>query len=899
MTPALVGNQWTPERWERASLLFDAALERPREARADWLASTCANDAELLADVERLLAVADSENLWLDRGAAQRFDALIPVRQEDDTIGRQIGAFRLVEEVGRGGMGVVYLAERVGQQFEQRVALKLVKRGMDTDFVLQRFHTERQILASLAHPNIARLLDGGSTDDGRPYFVMEFIAGQPIDRFATARDLSITARLELFLKVCDAVTYAHQQLVVHRDLKPLNIMVTPDGVPKLLDFGIGRILQADAEMATATGFNALTPAYASPEQLEGRHAATASDVYSLGVVLYELLTGTLPYTVASRTPEAMASAIRTTEPQRPSAHTTTLSGATRRSLQGDIDTIVLMALRKEPERRYASVERFAADIRRHLAGLPVSARPDTLRYRTEKFVRRNAVGVAAAGLGLVLAIGGTAAVAWQARIARREAELATRRFNELRSLSRSVLFDYHDAVRDLPGATPVRERLVRDGLTYLDKLSKDAGDDRTLRRELAQGYLRVGEVQGGTMISSLGNTPASIASLEKGVAILSALVREDSADAESVEDLAGTSRMLGMTLWETGDPQRGLGHMRVSTQLLTRLVARPPVPSDTWFRLHASQDYLGQILQGVGDRPAAALAYRASLAALDSMPATDREGVRVRRGYSVAYEHLGLLLFEMARFPEAVENVHRSVEVRRALVRDDPLNTDYRYITGIALYNEGEILAAMGRVREAEALYRENVTLHAELHRRDPASEQYRGGLAYAEVRVGDMLVRQGQDKAALPYFEKASSRRVGDVAADSTNLWKRAALIEADARIAQVMSRTGPPGRASELLDRVTAFMNRTRVDSTDAVIRSFVAETEGTLATAYVDVSRRIEGKADGACEKAETLFGAAAATWQDMAARGIASALDSAKWRGMRTSRQSAQRYCEGIQ
>ena len=895
MTP-IDNAAWTPERWERISPVLDAALECLPHERASCLSAACGGDEQLRVDVERLLAVADEDNLWLDQGAAERFGALLPeTTAEDDATGRQIGSFRLLQEVGRGGMGVVYRAERVGRQFEQQVALKLVKRGMDTDFVLARFFAERQILASLAHPNIARLLDGGTTDDGRPYFVMEYIEGEPIDRFAQARNLSIPARLELFLSVCDAVGYAHQQLVVHRDLKPLNIMVTPEGVPKLLDFGIARLLQDDGDGATSTVVRALTPEYASPEQVEGRRAATASDVYSLGVVLYELLTGTLPYVFRSRSPEDVAEAIRTTEPPRPSTRATTFPARVQRGLRGDLDTIVLMALRKEPERRYVSVERFAADIRRHLAGLPVTARADTFRYRTGKFVRRNAVAVGAAATIALLLVAGSGAVAWQARIANLNAQRATGRFNELRSLARSVLFDYHDAVRDLPGSTPVRERMVKDGLEYLDKLSKEADDDRTLRRELAQGYLRMGEVQGGTMLSSLGNTSGSIASLKKAVAILDPLVREDSTDVTSIEDLAGVTRMLGMTLWEMGDPQAGLEHMRASVRLLAILATRPPVAADTRFRLHASQDYLGQIQAGLGDRSGAKVSYEASLAALDSMPATDRSTVRVRRGYSVAYEHLGMLLFDMAQFPAALENVHRAVELRRQLARDEPLNTDFRFITGIALYNEGEILAASGRTADAEARYRENLALHAALERSDPASEQYRGGLAYAEVRVGDMLARQGRHAEALAFFRQASARRIGDVTSDSANLWKRAALIEADARIAQTVARTGSPPQAAQLLGRVTAFMDGTTVDTSDAVIRTFFAETDGGLAGAWAALASRASGLKADACRHSARLFAKSTGTWADMARRGIASPLDSTKLRAMHLASEESLRAC----
>jgi serine/threonine protein kinase/tetratricopeptide (TPR) repeat protein len=422
------------ERWERLQELFHRALALAPGERLALLERECAVDASLRAEVERLLAAHDRAGGFIDRPAAAGLGEGDP----GDTAwlpGGRVGAYRLVRALGRGGMGAVYLAERDEGGFTQLVAIKLIKRGMDTDRVLARFRAERQILASLDHPNIARLLDGGSTGDGLPYFAMEYIEGQPIDAFADSRGLGVDDRLRLFLPVCEAVAYAHAQGVVHRDIKPLNTLVTTAGVPKLLDFGIAKVLHddPDEQTSTVTGLRLLTPDYASPEQIEGLHASVASDVYSLGVILYELLTGRSPYRVPSRTPQEIAAAVRTTEPDRPSTavsrpgdhsghlrdrgdrgHTGPASGATAarqlsRRLRGDLDTIVLTALRKEPARRYASVAALADDIRRHLDGRPVLARPDRPAYRAGKFVRRHRTTVLATGLAVVGAVILTAA----------------------------------------------------------------------------------------------------------------------------------------------------------------------------------------------------------------------------------------------------------------------------------------------------------------------------------------------------------------------------------------------------------------------------------------------------------------------------------------------------------
>ena len=400
-------------------------------------------------------------------------------------------------------MGAVYLARRADRQYEKQVAIKLIKRGMDTEAMLRRFRNERQILAGFDHPNIARLLDGDTTEDGLPYFVMEYVEGVPIDEYCDREALDVTARLQLFRQVCAAVSYAHRRAVIHRDLKPSNILVGADGVPKLLDFGIARLLQAgDASESPATMLEqrVMTPEYASPEQLRGEPVTTASDVYSLGVVLYRLLTGQLPYRLKAQSAEDMARTVGQTEPQRPSAVADATSG---RRLRGDLDNIVLMALRKEPERRYPSVEQFSDDIRRHLEARPVLARRDTLAYRAGKFVRRNTAASVAAVLVVLSLVGGIVMTTWQAQRARAQEAIAIaekaraeRRFNEVRQLARSVMFDYHDAIEDLSGATAIRERLVKDGLAYLDSLAREAGDDPELQRELAAAYDRVGDVRG-------------------------------------------------------------------------------------------------------------------------------------------------------------------------------------------------------------------------------------------------------------------------------------------------------------------------------------------------------------------------------------------------------------------
>ncbi len=385
----------TAVRWERLRELFDAALALQARARSGFLAEACPDDPDLRLELASLIAAHEAAGDFLQAPALHDRVASARSEETEETVGSRIGPYEVLGVIGSGGMGVVYRARRADEQFEQHVAIKVVRRGLDTEVILRRFRAERQILARLNHPGIARLLDGGSTQDGRPFFIMEHIEGQNIDVFASGNGLDVHGRLELFRRVCAAVHYAHQNRVVHRDIKPGNILVTPDGAPKLLDFGIAKILDANAGSETTTGL-AMTPEYASPEQLRGEAITPATDVYSLGVLLYELLVGQRPYRLSRRRPEQLLRAICDEEPERPSAVAERAEGAPGRGegLCGDLDAIVLTALRKEPLRRYPSAEALSEDVHRHLVGRPVVARRDSLTYRVGKTIRRNRTALA-------------------------------------------------------------------------------------------------------------------------------------------------------------------------------------------------------------------------------------------------------------------------------------------------------------------------------------------------------------------------------------------------------------------------------------------------------------------------------------------------------------------------
>lgn len=898
----------TPDRWRDINELFHAALAIDSTKRDVYLAEACKGDVELRLEVENLIASHESAEASMHTASLR--ETVQQVLQEDDTlpVGQDFGPYRVIREIGKGGMGRVFLAERVDEQFHRQVAIKLIKRGMDTDSVIRHFRNEREILASLDHPNIARLFDAGTSRDGLPYFVMEYIEGQPIDSFCEDRRYSITERLQLFRQVCAAVAHAHQHLVIHRDIKPSNILVTAEGYPKLLDFGIARLLGTPSDAtATMTGFQLMTPEYASPEQALGQPPSTLTDVYSLGVVLYRLLTGTSPYGIRNRSSQQIAEAICREEPKKPSIAAIELAqsigpsgdqrvsfpGSKERAqkrLQGDIDTIVLMALRKEPHRRYQSVEQFSEDIRRHLGSLPVSAQDDSIGYRVAKFAHRHRTGMAAGLMIALMMIAGVIATSFEAHRARVQEQLAKdaqtkaeRRFNEVRKLAHTVLFDYHDAIKNLPGATPIRERLVRDSLQYLDGLAADAVGDRSLSRELASAYERVADVQGGTMEANLGNTAGAIESGKKALNIRSSLLASDPQNSGLQRELASSYFKVGTLLWETGDMSGAADYLRHALDLREQLAKADSLDPGRQYELSTAYDRLGMLVLEEGDTTGALTDCQRSLEILNSLSEAEQKRESARRSISVEYEHIGSALLELADLTGALENNSRALALRAALAKDYPLNADYKRILQVSYYNQGEILARMGRLRPALASYRADVALGEKLLGTDPTNEQYRGDLAYGLIRIGDMLFKLTRYAEALGNYKASQELRSADVKADPTNLWKRSSLIEARAKICRTLAAAHQATEAREPCAGALTLMQRTALDSGNSAIRSFFADTYSDLAQAEAALA---VGASKGADERrrhwqsARSLYERSLQIWQDLQTRNILARADQSK-------------------
>ena len=889
----------TQDRWLQINELFHGALALDREKRDAYLAEACMANRELRQEVEKLIAGHECAESSMQTAAVR--EAVQHFVNEDDTptIGQPFGPYRVVRELGRGGMGRVFLAERADQEFKRQVAIKLIKRGMDTDSVIRHFRNEREILASLDHPNIARLLDGGTSPDGLPYFVMEYIDGQPIDSFCDARKYSITDRLELFRRVCAAVAYAHQRLVIHRDIKPSNILVTADGQPKLLDFGIARLLRADPDgtTATVTGLHLMTPEYASPEQILGMPASTLTDVYSLGVVLYWLLAGVSPYGIQNGTSQQIAEAICRSEPKKPStaafeSHSRDqgMAERLRKRLRGDLDNIVLMALRKEPQRRYQSVQQFSEDIRCHLESLPVAARDDNIGYRLAKFTRRHRGSVAAGSFAVLMMIAGIVTIGFEAHRARLQEQLAKdaqaraeRRFNEVRRLAHSVLFDYHDAIKNLPGSTPVRERLVRDSLQYLDGLAGEVTGDRSLQRELASAYERVADVQGGTMEANLGDTAGATESGKKALRIRESLLASDPQDTSVEGELAFSYFNVGGLLWETGDMAGAADYLHKAVRLREELAKLEPADVQRQFELSRASDRLGMVLSEEGDLAGALTCYRRSLAIITSVPSGEQARESTRRALSVEYEHIGAAMLELADLPGALENNTRALTIRAGLAKDFPLNADYKRTLAVSYYNQGEILGRMGRTHAALDSYRKDLAIAEQLHRADPQNEQYRGDLEYGLVRVGDMLFKTANYPEALANYRQSEDLRFTDVKADPTNLWKRSSLIEAKAKICKTLAAAQRAGEAQEPCSNALSLMQTTSLDPTNAAIRSFFADTYSDLGEADATLA---SGTSLGQAarrkywQSARILYQQSMEVWRDLETRKILARSDQGK-------------------
>jgi tRNA A-37 threonylcarbamoyl transferase component Bud32/tetratricopeptide (TPR) repeat protein len=804
------------ERWRRVQEIFHAAADLPPREQQAWLDDACEGDGDLRAEVEAMLradAAAGSLTAGVRQAAAQVADDMPPtlagevraaavVDADSAWIGRRVGAWRITGVLGRGGMGAVYEVQRDDGAFTQRAALKLIRADVDDEGRRRRFVEERQILARLAHPNIARLLDGGETPEGAPFLVMEAVDGKPITEACDAAAMPVAARLRLFVDVCRAVHFAHTQLIVHRDLKPSNVMVTADGIPKLLDFGIAKLIDPEAAAGlTLLGDVALTPHYASPEQVRAEPVSTATDVYSLGAILFELLTGRRAHHFDSYTLPEMVRVICDEEPVAPSAAVT---AAKARRLRGDLDNIVLMALRKDPARRYASVQQLAEDLERHLDGRPVAARADSWGYRTAKFVRRNRLAVAAGTLVAASLVAGIVGTLWQAR-------RAERRFQEVRKLANTFLFDFHDEIRDLPGSTAAREMVVSTALEYLDNLAADARDDQALQLELGAAYEKVGDVLGNPMGPNLGRTDDALAAYTRSLELRTA------ASGRAV-DSAAEGRAVLQSHLKMADALLGGGktaEARAHVDQGWALMERWGTPRD---RIDALMRR-GEVASRDGDLAAAEAVYREAVA-LAQAEAKARPGTATSTLLTWCAGRLGFVYKHQNRQEETLSTLALALAAVRQLRDAEPTRTAHARQVASLHNDRGDTLRspfARAGMHPQQSLVEYEASLAeaewiAGLDSRDFAA---RLGVLRARAQIADTW-REIDPARSLPMFAALIpdvERAVADDPASFPAAWLHALLWNA---YADAAARAGDLRLASRLYDtaveRITAMAQTDR---------------------------------------------------------------------------------------
>jgi non-specific serine/threonine protein kinase/serine/threonine-protein kinase len=750
-----------PELQPEVEAAFATALELPTTERLAFLDRKYRDRPDVRTEVESLLRAYRAAGAFLEPGAPA------PV---------SIGPYRIVAQIGAGGMGNVYRAERDDAQFRQQVAIKMIGAGLERrpEFI-RRFIDERQILAGLAHPNIARLLDGGYSDRGAPYLVMEYVDGVPLTGYCARHNLALDARLRLFLDLCSAVQFAHQHLVIHRDLKPANVLVTAEGTPKLLDFGIARLAGHDSGR-TLTLAQAATLDYASPEQVRAAAVSTASDIYSLGVMLYELVAGRQPYHLADASLEHAIEQICRHDPAPPGA-------AASHVVPEDLDAIVLKAMRKEPNERYAAVKELTDDIERYFSSEPVLARRGTVRYRAAKFVRRNRAGVAV-GVAVALVLGAAvASVVWQARIARQERDRAEHRFNDLRGFARTIVFDMHQKLVTLPGTTPVRKELVATALAYLDTLAKEAESDVGLHKELAQGYMRIGDVQGNPNEHNLGDTAGMLQSYAKAEAI----ARRMAAVSASRESRG----LLSEVLRDQVDGYRAANNLakasasaEESLAIARQIAEADPGGEEARRSLALSLAAVAKVNQNPKSS-----AYRQESAGLfDGLLAAKPSDAGLQRSTAIMHKYVAAEMVAKNDLDGALPHLQRAEELDALRVRDRPDDPVAKMDLAIDWSQWGGYYELRKDMPKAIEFTRKTLALRRELAAADPQNKRLQDRLAYILTQLGLMQSRQAPREAMANAREALAICR---------NIQTESIRVEYEARSYQIL------GAAAETLGR------------------------------------------------------------------------------------------------
>lgn len=766
--------------WETVEAGFARAINLDTAGRARFLEGFCQGRPRLRSEIESLLSAHDG---------CDRFLEVPDVRTDEgeaaqDWSGRTIGPFRLTERVGEGGMGVVYRAERADGEFTQCVAIKLLDASLRAD-ALRRFRAERQILATLHHPHIVTLLDGGVTADRRAYLVMEYVDGIPISTYCADKKLGLEGRLALFQDVCSAVQHAHQHGVVHRDLKPANILVTA-GTVKVLDFGIAKLLDPDATSheITADPVRALTPNYASPEQLRGLPVTTASDIYGLGVLLYELVAGCRPYETARQPLDRVLSLVLEHDPARPSAAVDPGVPYGPKPIRGDLDAIILKAMSKDPAQRYASAQELSADLARFLSRRPVLAREPSAWYSARQFARRHRAAVAAAAVSVVVLVSALFVSLYQTSVAVRERDRATARFNDARQIAQALIFSIHDQVQPLPGSTPVRRAIVTEALKYLERLSQDPAGDDGLRLELARAYHRVGAVQGKPSEPNLGDAKGALASLDKAIQLLRPM-RDTRPPNEAAEiELAKVELSLAMVATHLGMPDRAQAASRDATGIAEDLVKREP-QSPVNRRLLGSALFQAALM---AKDPESLPLWRRAGEVFEQLLAEQPDDPDRLRNVALVAKYIGTSHQRSEQSADALRAFERALALDERRLRRNPSDRTAQLDVAIDVANLAFSNQRSGRLAEAVAGYQRALEIRTRLAESDPGDVRARRFQGFAHTRLSELYNLMREYPRALQH----AARAVGIAETLGQESAYRLDLMEALGELGLAQVRTG-----------------------------------------------------------------------------------------------------------
>jgi len=868
------------DRWNLIELIFHSALEKPLSERREFVAHACGDDMALRSEIESLLSNDSNATVTLNSMVASDLKELAQAASTSES-GLRVGPYLLVRELDSGGMGVVHLAVRSDDHYFQVVAIKMLRHGMDWPLRVQRFRAERQILATLTHPNIGAILDGGDTKDGHPFIVMEYVEGQPITLASENRGLSVRQRIELFRSVCSAVQCAHEKSVIHRDIKPSNVLVTPQGIVKLIDFGISKPLVPELipgeTPKTESWQRFMTPDYASPEQLLGKELTTATDIYSLGVLLFELLTGSRPYTLDGLTPAAAERLVCEQETCKPSS-VNSLPRRIRKELAGDLDRIVLMAIEKDPSRRYLSARSLEEDLLRYLHGKPVLAREATPVYRLNKFVRRHSTASLMTCATFLVMAGSFLFQSWQSR-------RADRRVQQVETLANSAIADLAQGLEQSPASTETRATLFHTALDYLERLRQSSGNDPRRLLELSKAYMRVGNLEGSPFGANLGNAEAALHSYQEALRAASeahSRLTGDESTRTLIEAYQHLARMeysyvslenlqkaadhyqqclpLARDFWQQNptdpirkgllaanysglaniedvsrEPDKALNDYRTALQILG---GDPSGEEAHDMRLPTLYNLIGRQLSHLGIQTEALVNLRKAVTVAEALarrsPPPKQAKRRLYSVYAAMTEHLGgEEMLNVGDYQKAQAYARKDLVTAEDMVASDNKDADARTILGFAYFDMGNAFRLTQPSTAAEC-YRKSILLAREL---SPPSEAEHH-IATREESLAAVLVKKEQAAERLHLLQQANALRQKLASTESDFPMHRQNMMRSYCRLSDAELAVNDLAKARQYADRCLPFLNAFPLMSPDLRILRDV----GLCYESLGNVQRRI---------------------------------------------------------